>query len=768
MNNKKSKITSISVKANAREDASYVLLGMTLGKNTKAADLLPSKLAWKDYPDNDASDWWDIPNKYDSANKPAPWEKGFDFCKDTPAGSKGWLIVKNGNFVFENEPENPVRFKGITVVKYGFFPFKAMAARYAKIMQKYGFNQIRFHSLFDVLLKSDGNYKLPEYNPKRMAKFDKLFYELKKAGIYVRMSGLFSTRWSPSTGVQVPAKISALNNTQYFYDEKHQELYLKCLKKFLEHTNPYTKLRYADDPAFSTYKIINEVSLFFNTVDASPGPYRLMLQEQYNNWLIKKYENDITLTMAWRIEGSGSPMNQSESLTKGTVALLGIGSLANCASAHIKRAADQTQFYYELEQKWFKKVKKLIRSTGSKMLVQGSSWGGPGHLQELQAATNTCLDFTGKHCYWLHPHGGWSPREALFGNEPIVKHPVDHMLTGAFQNVSGKPFAITEWNFCFPNDYFVDAAPFMAIYGALQNINANHRFCMGTPEIQSVKNDFFSIFASPGGLTTEPMSYFLYVRGDLKQAPVIYQNYLFPEALHNPKRNKSEDKTSSDNRFYMKFAKGNIPTEAMLVGGVRLSFDKEKYPPIWNEKLYKKAHNKEAGTITSITNEVVWDYKNYNITVKTPKTRGILGFLNGDTYKNGPLTMKLNDAYGVVSLSSIDNLPLEKSKEILLTMVGRERNSNQTLQELTRNGKRIPGRENTRMGQIGTAPIISEPIEIELILKTEQKGVWKVIPLDATGKTIDNEEFTAIADKNLNLSFSNKTYKSFNFLLKKE
>lgn len=754
----------INIKANTAADPSLVILGITVGDKI-AKKVLPSPLAWKDWSGNSTEGWFTITSKYDDASQPAPWETSFD-ALNRPAGSLGWTLAKGENFEFAKAPGKPVRFKGVTACGSGFFPFTSQAEQYAKILKKYGFNQIRFHSIFDTLLVNKGGYIVPELNEARMKKFDKYFSELKKAGIYVRASALFSGKWAKETGVEAFDKIPSLNNTQYTFDEKHQELYLKSLKLFLEHKNPFTGLKYAEDPAFHMFKVVNESSLFFNSPIQFPGYYNLKIQDKYNNWLKNKYGNDIKLRDAWQVKGEKNPLASSESLTQGTISLMATHSMANCPKYKVNRAMDQTKFYYETENAWFQKVYKLVRSTGSKALVQGSSWGGPGYLQEIQSAVNANLDYHGKHTYWLHPHGGWVAESALFPNLPIVKHPKDHLLQGAYQHISGKPFVITEWNFCFPNDYSLDAAPFMAIYGALQNIAANNRFVIDLPELGTRKRDFFSMFNSPTGLAVEPMSYYLYVRGDLQTAPVIYRNSIAGNKLHDPLRKKGVKANISENRFYMLFDPQTIPMEAMLVGGVRLTLDEKKYPPIWDEKKFKSCFDEKNKTVKSVTDEILWNYGKGFILVKTPKTRGILGFLDGD-YDNGPLKMDISKAYGVVNMSSIDNLPLEKSSKILLTVTGRERNSGQTLQELCRDGKKIDKYESVRMGTVGGPPLIYEPLELNFSLKTDQNGKWNLVPLDLAGRKKQAKSLNATGGV-LKGQVSNKEFQSLNFILEKQ
>jgi hypothetical protein len=755
--------------------ASVLLLAFLLfipTANVVAAAAPPAEEHWQAWDDNGTEGWFAPEPKYDEGMTPAPWEDAFTFFRQ-PAGSLGWIVADGDNLEFEKAPRRSVCFKGVTTDKEGFCPPLEKAQSYANILRKYGYNEVRFHSLCDALLKTEGSfagpkgqqhYTLPELDPDRMNKFDKYFAELKKAGIYVRMSGNNDIYWSPSTGARETEKIPRLNNTQYIYDEKHQELYLKSLLLFLNHTNPYTGLRYADDPAFNMYMVVNESSLFFNDVKDLPEFYRAELQKKFNAWLMEKYGNDAALREAWQAPGQESPLNAGESLAGGTVVAMGPWTAAGVSEKDRKRATDTMRFYYKLETEWFGKVRSAIRETGSRMLVQSSSWWGPSSLQEMQTASQAAFDFVGKHTYWLSPSGGWTRELARFSNEPVERHPADHLLLCCYQHVAGKPFNITEWNFCYPNDYTTEAAVFTAAYGALQNVSATDRYVVNAAELGSMRDDFFNVFGSPAGLAVEPMAYFLYVRGDLRAAPVIHQTALTEAELFDPTRGR-QDRWWAGSGYYPHFGGQTMPRDAMIVGGVRLSLDPAKYPALWDEKAYDAARDAQAGTITSVTGELVWNANGGFVQAQTPKTRCVMGALQGK-HENGPLTMELSHAYGVAGMASLDDRPLETSRRILLTLAGRDRNTGQTLEAAVRADQSATARRRFRMGQIGVAPLIEEPVTADFSLKTEYNGTWTVLPVDVCGRPLaDRQRALTAADGVLTGKICNRDDKALNYIL---
>ena len=70
--------------------------------------------------------------------------------------------------------------------------------------------------------------------------------------------------------------------------------------QFYTHVNPYTKLRYADDPAVAVVEITNENSVFyFQNTELTLPCYREELEKRWNAWLRQRYTNRTALAEAW-------------------------------------------------------------------------------------------------------------------------------------------------------------------------------------------------------------------------------------------------------------------------------------------------------------------------------------------------------------------------------------------------------------------------------------------------------------------------------------
>jgi len=71
-----------------------------------------------------------------------------------------------------------------------------------------------------------------------------------------------------------------------FFDERLIELQKEYAQQLLGHLNPYTKLKYTDDPAVAIVEINNENSIDVGYVAPSPF-YAHELTSIYNSWLAK-------------------------------------------------------------------------------------------------------------------------------------------------------------------------------------------------------------------------------------------------------------------------------------------------------------------------------------------------------------------------------------------------------------------------------------------------------------------------------------------------
>ena len=180
---------------------------------------------------------------------------------DAPAGKHGFLKVKSEMFVFEDG--SPARFWGTNFGSHVSFPSKEEAESLARRISFLGFNIVRLHHL-DFYDEPGGIFKsgTSELSPAQLERLDYLVYQLKKYGIYVNMNLLTMRRFRSGEGVAEAEKIQPGGKPVAFFDPKLIELQKKYAKDLLGHKNPYTGLRYAEEPAVAFVELTNENSLF--------------------------------------------------------------------------------------------------------------------------------------------------------------------------------------------------------------------------------------------------------------------------------------------------------------------------------------------------------------------------------------------------------------------------------------------------------------------------------------------------------------------------
>jgi len=233
------------------------------------------------------------------------------FLNAMPAGKNGRIIAKGGQFV-EEQTGQRVRFIGVNLAAKAAFPSHEDAERIAGRLAKLGVNIVRFHHLQNNWDRDGGMIWKPdkvflELDPKQLDKFDYFVFALKKKGIYSNVNLQTTRSYLPEMGfansvLQIPDFAKKIDKV----DRRMIDLQKQYARDLIGRKNPYTGLRYADDPAVMVLEINNENSLVFapwESVGAGlrslPEPFRGEVRLKWNQWLRAKYKTDGALASAW-------------------------------------------------------------------------------------------------------------------------------------------------------------------------------------------------------------------------------------------------------------------------------------------------------------------------------------------------------------------------------------------------------------------------------------------------------------------------------------
>lgn len=235
---------------------------------------------------------------------------------DKPAGKAGPVQVRDGHFF---AGDRRLRLFGVNLCFGSSFPSHEEAEKVAARMAKYGINCVRFHHM-ETSTAPNGLVKADRktLDPERLERLDYLIAQLKAHGVYANLN-LHVGRAYPDRPkwADMPSYFKGVDN----FDAAMIRSQMQYARDLLHHVNPYTKTRYADEPAVAIVEINNENALFNEWsgggLEQMPDPYAADLRGRWNKFLADRYMDDAALKAAWQVREE--PRGQ-ELLANGTFA----------------------------------------------------------------------------------------------------------------------------------------------------------------------------------------------------------------------------------------------------------------------------------------------------------------------------------------------------------------------------------------------------------------------------------------------------------------
>ncbi|MDB6149077.1 MAG: hypothetical protein JWQ44_525, partial [Chthoniobacter sp.] len=661
-----------------------------------------------------------------------------------PAGQLGFLKANGDKLQFE-KANAPVKLWGVGAnVQPGRYS-RAQLTQRARHLRKFGVNIVREHAVFDELT-TDG-----VLDPKKLDEYDWWFAELKKHGIYSAWSVFYHFTVGPDDGcppelfAELPGADKGRGDTYGLItaSPKLQEIRNRWLAAMLQHKNPYTGLRYVDDPALATVEMQNEDSIFFwNPLGELSNPngkwkqHGKLLRARFAAWTKAKYKTDAALKAAWGELRHGDSVDTPELAIMGPWELQGKGPQGPFAGLQ-KRAGDFIQCMAEMQAGFFSDCEKVIRAAGFRGVTMTTAWQVGGAASEAANIwTDTVGSMIDRHNYAGGGAGGHGITEGKVHNESHLGKPGGGIFTTGMKQVEGKPFAMTEWTQSAPNQWKAEAAPLFAFYGmGLQGWDASWHFTQsgtrlgdGWPGMSSYVSDtphFFGQF---------PALSFALQRGHITEAPLIAARRLSKDDLFSGRDALKQDATKGGYDVKTMIVEGGTPLEAFAIGRVTVGFDGGKTEQVPFEKFWDQTNK----IIRSATGELVWDYGRETVLVQTPQTQAVLGKTKDQTFRLPGVTATFKTPWVSTIFTPLDDLPLAQSKRILITALAQDKQT----------GTRYSA-DGTVLEATGTAPLLLEPVQATLklvgvkpqsVTPCDHYGVpmSKAVPVSADGSfTID-------------------------------
>jgi hypothetical protein len=401
----------------------------------------------------------------------------FSGLLDAPAGKYGRLVVRDGHFNFENAPDKRVRFYGTNLCYSANFPTHEEAARLATNLASLGYNVVRFHHYDDMLTQNGKDSTTPD--PELLDRMEYLMAECEKRGMYLVID-LYSFRQTREGEIpEIQGTVRAGFKCLPPVLDSAMTLWKRFAHNIMTHVNPYTGKTLAENPALVGICPVNEDPL--GTVWHDSPAVADFYNKLLTNW---KAAHDIN-PAGWDEEQAATSRFLNEIQLKG----------------------DQMYADYlrnELHAK--------APLTGANCLVAISLTEPRSHY-----------DYVDNHIYWDHPEfpaGGWQL--------PYRYHQMSSIEAMAYvprtlfpSRIKGRPFTVTEWNYCNPNRFRAEGAALMTAYASLQDWDGLYRFAH-SHNIENVRkasaSNGFDLATDPICQVTERVGALMFLRGDIAPA----------------------------------------------------------------------------------------------------------------------------------------------------------------------------------------------------------------------------------------------------------
>ena len=236
-----------------------------------------------------------------------------------------FVTVKDGHFHYNGKRLRLWGTNFVCEVKRGG---KELELRFDRMVDA-GFNGIRINLFETQTFVPDKDQKeswaIPVTVKGSDSKMDRLDYSIylaRQRGMFFWFSftrGLFPADYDvmPDDGTREEWTQAARDGGSYlmFVDERAEKAFQEYARSILEHFNPYTGKRYADEEAIGLYEIVNENCFVEHVLSKGlPGVAGKKLIAKWNAWLKEKYKTTDQLTQVW------GKLVPGESLEDGTIA----------------------------------------------------------------------------------------------------------------------------------------------------------------------------------------------------------------------------------------------------------------------------------------------------------------------------------------------------------------------------------------------------------------------------------------------------------------
>jgi len=680
---------------------------------------------------------------------------------EKPAGATGFIKVVNGHLATGDGK----RWRVWGHMFSGNAPLPSMdeAPKIARRFAKFGLNCVRLHHIDHrwpdgIIIRHTTGKRIPgitinnvayrddeptrSLDPEAMARLDWFIYHCKLNGIYIDLNLNVSRAFTTADGVK-EAELIGLGKGLTYLDDQLIALQKEYARQVLEHVNPFTGNRYAEEPAIAFVELVNENSILENwqrgllvPVEGEerdsgawahiPPSYARDLDTKWNRWLEKRYPHRVALLAAWQGE-----LGDYEDASHGTVRRL---KPEEFESTSTPRFCDEARFLLEMEQDFFIDMQSFLRGqVGTRQLIIGTSDHSRNWSAIPQLESNSILDVMDGHDYWIYPRQVKRASKIMHWDPtPMVDCPDSSIPTKLSRTlVKGKPYVVSEVNEAFPRDSACEMIPIVTAYGLLQDWDGimwckyrghYHAGSLMGPgptwswDTQAV-GAYLSMYADPMKMSQLAIGALMWHRGDVQAARGEIERAMPHNWALESLRVKFPDQ---NHPYWIPYLPGRL---SLVHRTVIADFHADRLLPEEGSVVLPQ------GKIVSDTGELIWENTpdDGRVLIDTPCHQGMV--MRAGTRETTNLIIHLQTRFSAIQVASLDEQPLSRTSQMLLVAVSRVANTGQKWEDNTR----------TRFGSAwGGPPTRIEPVQATLILKNLEGASRALLqPLDGRGQPFE-------------------------------
>lgn len=400
-------------------------------------------------------------------------------------------VIANGrHFAFADSPDVPRRFYGVNICDGANFTRPDVAEPFVRQLRIRGYNALRLHHHDNGMV--EGSADGTSINAAQLDRMDRLLAACGGEGIYIT-TDLFVSRKVPRRAIGMDGDV-CLGMDEYkalvLVHEGAFSNLCSFARQWMTHVNPYTGLRWADDPTLAFLAFVNEGHIGMGGAETLRKHPEFVAA--WNEWVAKD---------GCGLAGipSGKPWDKTPEM------------------------AAFARFVASLEMRFAQRMRAFLKDElGVKALLTDMSSGM--EREPFKAVRKAHYDYVDEHFYWDHPdwvNTAWRLPSRSLNTNPIKTRGADVLAECSNVGLADKPFVASEYNFCGPGAYrhmaglVVGAEAAREAWGAIWRFDwAGSPWAIAKPE--EVRAGFFGMSGDVMAQASDRAALCLFLRGDLE------------------------------------------------------------------------------------------------------------------------------------------------------------------------------------------------------------------------------------------------------------